>query len=178
MDETIVLGSGCFWCTEAVFSTINGVKSVIPGYSGGHKENPSYEEVCRGNTGHIEVAKITFDNSVITLDELLEVFFASHDPTSWDKQGADEGEQYRSVIFYMNEEQKLIAEKKIEKLEKEGVYRKKIVTEIRPLKNFYEAEDYHKKYYERNRNQPYCKFVISPKVSKIKKSFNDKIIKL
>ncbi len=169
--ETAILGAGCFWCTEAAFSRIKGVVSVEPGYSGGHKENPTYEEVCTGTTGHAEVAKIIFDSDVVSFKEILDVFWTIHDPTSLNRQGEDVGEQYRSVIFYTNEAQKKIAEEEIARLEKEKIFDKKIVTAIEPLKNFYPAEDYHKNYFENHKDKPYCQFVIAPKVKKVEARF-------
>lgn len=165
--ETAVLGAGCFWCTEAVYQRISGVIKVVPGFSGGHVENPTTMQVYRGDTGHIEVAKIDFDPKMISYPQLLEYFWKMHDPTSRDRQGADVGEQYRSVIFYLDEKQKEQAEKSKKKLETKGVYDNKIVTDILPLKEFYEAEDYHKNYYENNKNRAYCRLVIDPKLKKL-----------
>ena len=170
-------GSGCFWCTEAVFERLNGVHSVVSGYAGGAVENPTYEEVCNGTTGHAEVTQITYDPAVITFDELLEVFWKTHDPTTLNRQGNDVGPQYRSVIFYMDEEQKQLAEKYKEELDKSGAWDKPIVTEISPLTNYFEAEDYHQDYYKNNPNQGYCTFVIAPKVEKFEKVFKDKLKK-
>ena len=169
--ETAILGAGCFWCTEAAFSRIKGVVSVEPGYSGGYKENPTYEEVCTGTTGHAEVAKIIFDSDVVSFKEILDVFWTIHDPTSLNRQGEDVGEQYRSVIFYTNEAQKKIAEEEIARLEKEKIFDKKIVTAVEPLKNFYHAEDYHKNYFETHKDKPYCQFVIAPKVKNVEIKF-------
>lgn len=168
-------GSGCFWCTEAVFERLNGVHSVVSGYSGGSVENPTYEEVCNGTTGHAEVTQITYDPDVITFDELLEVFWKTHDPTTLNRQGNDIGTQYRSVIFYQDEEQKKLAEKYKEELDRSGAWDKPIVTEISPLTNFFKAEDYHQDYYQNNPNQGYCAFVIAPKVDKFEKVFKDKL---
>jgi peptide-methionine (S)-S-oxide reductase len=170
-------GSGCFWCTEAVFERLNGVHSVVSGYSGGKIEDPAYEEVCNGTTGHAEVTQITYDPDVITFDELLEVFWKTHDPTTLNRQGNDVGPQYRSVIFYHDDEQKQLAEKYKEELDKSGAWDKPIVTEISPLINFYNAEDYHQDYYVNNPNQGYCTFVIAPKLEKLEKVFKDKLKK-
>jgi peptide-methionine (S)-S-oxide reductase len=170
-------GSGCFWCTEAVFERLNGVHSVVSGYAGGTIENPTYEEVCNGTTGHAEVTQITYDPDVITFDELLEVFWKTHDPTTLNRQGNDVGTQYRSVIFYHDGEQKQLAEKYKVELDKSGAWDKPIVTEISPLTKYSEAEDYHQDYYENNPNQGYCAFVIAPKVEKFEKVFKDKLKK-
>jgi len=175
--EKATFGSGCFWCTEAVFERLNGVKSVVSGYAGGTVENPTYEEVCSGTTGHAEVTQITYDPSVISYDELLEVFWKTHDPTTLNRQGNDVGTQYRSVIFYHNEEQKELAEKYKEELDKSGAWNNPIVTEISPFTKFYSAEGYHQDYYENNPNQGYCAFVIAPKVEKFEKVFKDKLKK-
>ncbi len=164
--ERATLGAGCFWCIEAVFQRIEGVKSVISGYSGGKVENPTYEEVCSGRTGHAEVVQITFDPKVISYGEILDIFWKAHDPTSLNRQGPDEGTQYRSIILYHDEEQKRIAEKSKSEVSKN--FDKPIVTEIRPLTEFYKAEDYHQDYYNRNRNAPYCRLVIHPKLKKLK----------
>ena len=168
-EETIILGAGCFWCTEAVFKMFPGIKSITVGYTGGTTENPTYAQVCYGHTGHIEVAKISYDPAKIKLETILEVFFKMHDPTSKDKQGADSGSQYRSAIFYNNAEQRSVIEKCIKEEQKN--HEKKIVTEVRKLEKFYPAEDYHKDYYKLNPLQPYCMLVIRPKVGKIKKEF-------
>lgn len=160
------LGAGCFWCTEAVFQRLPGVVSVMPGYAGGTKPNPTYEEVCTGKTGHAEVAQITFDPSKISYEKLLEVFWEAHDPTTLNRQGADVGTQYRSAIFYHNEKQKLAAEKS--KAEAQKLFDDPIVTEIHSLTNFYKAENYHQDYYKNNPNAPYCVFVIKPKLKKLK----------
>ena len=175
--QKATFGSGCFWCTEAIFERLNGVKSVVSGYSGGKVENPTYEEVCTGTTGHAEVTQITYNPEVISFDELLEVFWKTHDPTTLNRQGNDVGPQYRSVIFYHNDEQKKLAEKYKVALDKSGAWEKPIVTEISPLINFYPAEDYHQEYYENNPNQGYCAFVIAPKVEKFEKVFKDKLKK-
>lgn len=173
--EKATLAGGCFWCTEAVYLGLNGVVDVKPGYSGGHVKNPSYREVCTGRTGHAEVVQVTFDPEVVTFKEILKVFFMTHDPTTLNRQGNDVGPQYRSAIFYHNEEQKQIAEKVIELFEKEKVYDHPIVTEVTPFDKFYIAEDYHINYFANNKNQPYCQFVIAPKVKKFQKIFKDKL---
>lgn len=175
--ELATFGSGCFWCTEAIFQRLNGVIKVESGYSGGTLPNPTYEAVCTGKTGHAEVCQITFDPKLITYTELLEVFWKTHDPTTLNRQGNDVGTQYRSVIFYHNDAQKELAEKYKSKLDQSGVYEKPIVTEITKYKNFYKAEDYHQNYYNNNSYQPYCSFVITPKVDKFEKVFRDKIKK-
>jgi len=173
--QTATFGSGCFWCTEAIFERVNGVVKVESGYSGGTVEKPTYQEVCTGTTGHAEVTQITYDPSVISFDELLEIFWKTHDPTTLNKQGNDVGTQYRSVIFYHNENQKELAEKYKSELDKSGAWDNPIVTEISPFKNFYSAEGYHQDYYENNPNQGYCAFVIAPKVEKFEKVFKDKL---
>ncbi len=178
MDETkqvATFGAGCFWCTEAVFLNVKGVEKVESGYSGGKIKNPSYREVCTGTTGHAEVTQITFDPKVVSFEELLEVFWNTHDPTTLNRQGADEGTQYRSVVFFHNEEQKKIAEAYKKQLEASHIYKNPIVTEISPLTNFYKAEDYHQNYYALNPNQGYCQYVIRPKVDKFKKQFASKL---
>jgi len=173
--ETATLGAGCFWCIEAIFQDLKGVQSVTSGYAGGHVKNPSYKEVCTGSTGHAEVARIVFDPAVISFEDLLYVFWRTHDPTTLNRQGADVGSQYRSAIFYNSDEQKKIAEKSKAETDKSGIFDSPIVTEIVPLTNFYEAEDYHQDYYNINPNQPYCRFVIDPKVAKFKKEFKEKL---
>jgi len=175
--QVATFGSGCFWCTEAIFERVNGVVKVESGYSGGTVENPTYEEVCTGTTGHAEVTQITYDPSVISFDELLEIFWKTHDPTTLNKQGNDVGTQYRSVIFYHNEEQKELAEKYKSELDKSGAWDNPIVTEISPFNNFYPAEGYHQDYYENNPKQGYCAFVIAPKVEKFEKVFKNKLKK-
>jgi len=174
--EVIVFGGGCFWCTDAVFERIEGVTDVIPGYSGGDVINPSYREVCTGNTGHAEVVEVTYDDEVVKLETLLKVFFTTHDPTTLNRQGADVGTQYRSAIFYSNEKQKAIVENVIGELEVNKVFNDPIVTEVKPLENFYQAEDYHDGYFEANKQQPYCRIVIQPKIEKLEKVF-DTILK-
>ena len=181
MDETrlekATFGSGCFWCTEAIFERLNGVVKVESGYSGGKVEDPTYEEVCSGTTGHAEVTQITYDPTKISYDELLEVFWKTHDPTTLNRQGNDVGTQYRSVIFYHNEEQKTLAEKYKIELNKSGAWDNPIVTEISPFTKFYSAEGYHQDYYANNPNQGYCVFVIAPKLERFKKVFKDKLKK-
>jgi methionine-S-sulfoxide reductase len=174
--EVIVFGGGCFWCTEAVFERIEGVSDVIPGYSGGNVINPSYREVCTGNTGHAEVVEVTYDSSVVKLETLLKVFFTTHDPTTLNRQGADVGTQYRSAIFYTSDKQKLVAEMVIGELERNKVFNDPLVTEVKPLENFYQAEDYHNGYFEANKQLPYCRIVIQPKIEKLEKVF-DNILK-
>jgi peptide-methionine (S)-S-oxide reductase len=173
--EVATLAGGCFWCTEAVFSIVKGVEKIEPGYSGGSVPNPTYEQVSSGTTGHAEAAQIIFDPSVISFKEILEIFFASHDPTTLNRQGPDVGTQYRSVIFYHNEEQKTIAEKVIEELDKEGIWDSPIVTRLEPLKAFYRAETYHKDYYKKHPNQLYCQAVITPKLGKLQQRFLSKL---
>lgn len=164
-SEKAIFGAGCFWCTEAVFARQDGVLSVIPGYAGGTTANPTYEQVCTGKTGHAEVAEITFDPSKISFATILDLFWKSHDPTTLNRQGADVGTQYRSAIFFLNEEQKSVAEKS--KASAQTMYADAIVTQIAPLTNFYGAEDYHRKYYDNNSSAPYCMFVIKPKLEKL-----------
>jgi peptide-methionine (S)-S-oxide reductase len=179
-NENLLLatfGSGCFWCTEAVFLNVDGVVKVASGYSGGTVKNPTYKEVCSGLTGHAEVIQVTYDPARISYDALLEIFWGTHDPTTLNKQGADEGTQYRSVVFYHNEEQKRLAEEYKKKLDESGAFDAPIVTEISPATTFYVAEDYHQNYYNLNGSAPYCKFVIQPKVEKFKKVFKHKLKK-
>jgi peptide-methionine (S)-S-oxide reductase len=173
--EIATFGTGCFWCTEAVFERLDGVVKVISGYSGGHVKNPSYKEVCTGTTGHAEVTQIYFDPRIISYEELLDVFWYIHDPTTLNRQGNDIGTQYRSVIFYHDDNQKRIAEESKHKTEISGIYKDLIVTEISPLINFYEAEDYHQDYFKNNPNQPYCSVVISPKLKKFTAKYQDKL---
>ena len=165
--DTATLAGGCFWCTEAIFERLKGVKSVVSGYAASRVENPTYEEVCSGRTGAAEAIQITYDPSIISYDKLLDIFWHLHDPTTLNRQGNDIGTQYCSAVFYHNDEQKRIALALKEALEKSGTYKKPIVTEITPFTNFYPAEDYHKDYYDSNRYQPYCMFVIDPKVQKL-----------
>lgn len=172
--ETATLGGGCFWCVEAVFQEFKGVKKIVSGYAGGHVPNPSYRQVCSGTTGHAEVARITFDPAEVTYPEILEVFWKTHDPTTRNRQGADVGPQYRSVIFYENDGQKRQAEELKAKLDASGAFDAPIVTEIAPLDHFYPAEDYHQDYYRQNPRQPYCQFVIAPKLEKFRKVFAEK----
>lgn len=167
--EVTTLGGGCFWCLEAVFDEIRGVKEVVSGYSGGSMPNPSYEQVCTGRTGHAEVVQVTFDPEVISYSEILEVFFDIHDPTTLNRQGADVGSQYRSVIFYHDARQKEIADETIDRLSDEGTWDGSIVTEVEPFETFYPAEEYHQGYFERNAGQPYCRAVVAPKVTKFRK---------
>jgi peptide-methionine (S)-S-oxide reductase len=175
--ETITLGNGCFWCTEAIFQQVNGVTKVTSGYSGGHVENPTYEEVCEKTTGHAEVLQVEFDTTQLTIDEILEIFWQTHDPTTLNRQGNDVGPQYRSVVFFHNDHQKERAEYYKKKLDESGAFNDKIVTAIEPFKNFYVAENYHQDYYNKNGNQPYCYFVIRPKLEKFEKAFKDKMKK-
>ncbi len=169
--QTAVFAGGCFWCTEAVFLKLRGVSSVVPGYTGGHVVNPTYEQVSGGTTGHAEAIKFTFDPEQISYRDLLEVFFATHDPTTLNRQGNDVGPQYRSVIFYADDEQKQLAEDIVTELNESKAYSNPIVTTIEPLGEFYEAEDYHKNYFERNQGQPYCQVIIAPKLKKFKEKF-------
>ncbi|NIQ07802.1 MAG: peptide-methionine (S)-S-oxide reductase MsrA [Candidatus Korarchaeota archaeon] len=175
--EVATLGGGCFWCTEAVFSELKGVEKVQSGYSGGAISNPTYEKVSTGTTGHAEVVQITFDPSVISFEEILKIFFTMHDPTTLNRQGADVGTQYRSVIFYHNNEQKTIAEKVIEEINRAKIWNAPIVTQIEPLKVFYKAEDYHNKYFKRNPEKPYCQLVIAPKIAKLRQHYREKLKK-
>lgn len=173
--EIAILAGGCFWCTEAIFKRLKGVVSVIPGYAGGTVEHPSYDEVCTGNTGHAEAIQVTFDPSVISFEKILEVFFATHDPTTRNRQGVDVGTQYRSAIFYHDERQKEIAVSVKNQIEKAGKYKDPIVSEVVPFTNFYIAEDYHKAYYDKNRSAPYCMAVIDPKVRKLMEEFKGEV---
>jgi methionine-S-sulfoxide reductase len=173
--EIATLGSGCFWCTEAFFLPVKGIKSVISGYSGGKIKNPSYREVCSGLTGHAEVVQVTFNPTLISYSDVLEIFWNTHDPTTLNKQGADEGTQYRSVVYYHTEEQKKIAEDYKAQLNQSGVFKRPIVTEISPFTVFYPAEEYHQNYFELNPTQGYCAYVIKPKVEKFKKQFAGKL---
>lgn len=169
--ETAVFGAGCFWCVEAIYERVNGVISVESGYAGGHVKNPSYKQVTTGTTGHAEVARLEYDPNIISYEELLEVFWHTHNPTTKNRQGADVGPQYRSVIFYMNDEQKEIAEKSLKKTDASDLWEDPIVTEIEPLSNYSVAENYHQNYYENNPNAGYCSIVIAPKIAKFKKDF-------
>ncbi len=173
--QTVTLGGGCFWCVEAVMQPLRGVRRVVSGYTGGHVADPSYREVCGGRTGHAEVVQVTFDPEEVGLRDLLYVFIATHDPTTLNRQGADKGTQYRSAIFYENEDQRRVAEEVIADLEAQGVYGDPIVTELAPLETFYPAEEHHQDYFNRNKYQPYCMAVIAPKVSKLRKHYLDKL---
>lgn len=173
--DTITLGAGCFWCVEAVFQELNGVVSVTSGYMGGHVKNPSYKEVCAGTTGHAEVAQVVFDPAVVSVDEILEVFWQTHDPTTLNRQGADVGTQYRSAVFYHNDLQRQRAEHYKAELDRSGAFRGPIVTEITPATTFYVAEDYHQNYYAENGEQGYCQMVIRPKLEKFRKVFANKL---
>lgn len=173
--EKATFGTGCFWCTEALYESLDGVIDAVSGYEGGQKANPTYKEVCTGTTGHAECVEVTYDPSKITYQELLEAFFRSHDPTTLNRQGADVGTQYRSVIFYHNDEQKQLAQTAKDELNKAGAYANPIVTEISPATTFYEAEAYHQSYFANNPNQGYCAFVIAPKLDKFKKVFKEKL---
>ncbi len=175
--DTATFGAGCFWCVEAVFERLEGVLAVTSGYSGGHVENPTYEEVCSKQSGHVEVTRIVYDTSKLSFDELLEVFWVTHDPTTKDQQGADVGPQYRSVIFYHNDGQKQKAEHYKKELNASGAWNKPIVTDIEPLKNFYAAENYHQDYYNQNPDEMYCRYVVRPKVEKFEKVFKHKLKK-
>lgn len=176
-NERVVLGGGCFWCLDAVFLRINGIHSVIPGYMGGANANPTYEAVCSGTTGHIEVVEIFFKKEVIEFSDILRIFFSIHDPTTLDRQGADVGSQYRSIIFGHTDEQLAEARQLIQELERARIWSAPIVTEVKPVDIFYVAEDYHHQYYESNRSQPYCQYVIDPKIEKLRNSW-DKFLKV
>ena len=171
--EIAILGAGCFWCVEAIYSQVKGVVKVESGYSGGYVTNPTYKEVCMGNTGHAEVVQVTFDPDIISFAEILEIYFKTHNPTMLNRQGADVGTQYRSVIFYGSEKQKVVAEEIIERLNKAKIWNDPIVTAVEPYKNFYKAEDYHQDYYVNNKNQQYCRMVITPKLEKFKTIFKE-----
>lgn len=173
--EQATFGGGCFWCTEAVFQNLKGVSRVVSGYMGGHKPDPTYKDICNGDTGHAEIIQIDYNPAEISFEDLLLIFFKTHDPTTLNRQGNDAGTQYRSVIFYHNTEQKKAAEQMIDKLEKELVFERPIVTEIAPVSIFYEAEDYHQNYYKSNTKVPYCTFVIQPKLTKFTQDFKDKL---
>ena len=165
--QKATFGAGCFWCVEAVFERLDGVKDVMPGYTGGHNNNPTYKEICTGMTGHAEVAQVTYDSKIITFNELLDMFWKSHDPTTRNRQGNDIGTQYRSAIFYHNDEQKLLAEESKLKVDNSRIFTNPIVTEITKLDKFWPAEDYHNNYYANNMDQPYCRIVIKPKLDKL-----------
>lgn len=175
--DTATFGAGCFWCVEVLFQQLDGVLKVTSGYSGGHIVNPTYEQVCSKKSGHVEVIEVVYDPTKITYDELLEVFWKTHDPTTPDQQGNDHGPQYRSVIFYHNSHQKLLAEKYKEELNKSGAWAKPVVTAVEPFKTFYSAENYHQNYYNANPDQMYCRYVIQPKVDKFQKVFKEKLKK-
>jgi len=176
MTEITTLGGGCFWCLEAVYQQMEGVRSVQSGYMGGHRPNPTYEEVCGGRTGHAEVVQLTFDAEVTSFADILEVFFTIHDPTTRDRQGNDSGPQYRSAIFYHSEQQRATAEQTIRDLEAARLWRGPIVTEVQPVAEFYPAEDYHQEYFRNNPGQPYCAFVVRPKVDKFRQKFAGKVV--
>lgn len=175
--EIATLGAGCFWCVEAVFQQLEGVEEVVSGYMGGQIKNPSYKEVCTGRTGHAEVIQLKFNSHVISFEEILSVFFQTHDPTTKNRQGNDVGTQYRSAIFYHSATQKELAEETIEKLNTQNVFEKPVVTEVAEASVFYQAEDYHQDYYNNNNDQPYCSWVIKPKLEKLEKVFGDKLKK-
>jgi peptide-methionine (S)-S-oxide reductase len=176
MTETATFANGCFWCTEAVFKRLKGVKSVLPGYAGGTVKDPSYDQVCAGNTGHAESIQIKFDPKVLPFEKILDIFWHTHDPTTLNRQGNDIGTQYRSAIFFHNEKQKEIAEKSKKDLEDKGVYKNSIVTEITPIKDFYVAEDYHKDYYDNHQDAPYCNYVIDPKIHKLLQRYGSDVM--
>jgi peptide-methionine (S)-S-oxide reductase len=173
--ELATFGAGCFWCVEAIFQRVDGVEKVVSGYAGGHVKNPSYKEVCNGTTGHAEVCQLSYDPYRVSYDELLEIFWKTHDPTTLNRQGNDVGTQYRSVVYYHNEAQKKLAEKYKKELDAAGIFNNPIVTEISPFDVLYVAEDYHQNYFNENGSQPYCSFVIQPKVDKFKKVFKEKL---
>jgi peptide-methionine (S)-S-oxide reductase len=173
-EETITLGGGCFWCLEGVYQEMKGVTSVVSGYMGGHVDHPTYNQVCSGTTGHVEVVQIGFDPDIISVDDILDVFFAIHDPTTKDRQGNDVGSQYRSVIFYHSDKQRQAAEEAIRKLEAGRAFTAAIVTEVKSAGTFYRAEAYHQNYFSDNPRQPYCQLVVSPKVDKFRRKFADK----
>ena len=174
MSKKATFGGGCFWCTEAVFQNVKGVIKSVSGYMGGAIKNPTYEQVCGGNTGHAEVIEVEYDPAVISFNELLLIFFKTHNPTTLNRQGNDSGTQYRSVIFYADDEQKAEAEAMIKQLDAEGIFDQKIVTQVVPAETFYKAEGYHQNYFNNNSNQPYCAFVIQPKLNKFIKEFKEK----
>lgn len=173
--ETATLANGCFWCSEAVFQRLKGVKSILPGYAGGTVKNPSYQQVCTGKTGHTESIQIKFDPDVISFEKILDIFWHTHDPTTLNRQGNDVGTQYRSAIFYHDENQKKIAEDSKKDLSQKGIYNDPIVTEITPFTNFYVAENYHKNYYQNHSSEPYCSFVINPKIDKLFEQYRNQI---
>jgi peptide-methionine (S)-S-oxide reductase len=173
--DVATLAGGCFWCVDSVFDELKGVSKVVSGYTGGTVDDPTYEQVCTGTTGHAEAVEVTFDPDVVSFEDLLGVFFTVHDPTTLNRQGADIGTQYRSAIFYNSDEQKRIAEEKIAELNSAGLWPSPIVTEVAPLKIFYPAEEYHQRYFEKNPNQPYCRAVVAPKVTKFRKEYFDRL---
>ncbi len=173
--ELATFGSGCFWCVEAIFQRVNGVEKVVSGYAGGHVKNPTYKEVCQGTTGHAEVCQLSYNPNIVRFEELLEVFWQTHDPTTLNRQGNDVGTQYRSAVFYHNDEQKELAKKYKKKLNESGAFNNPIVTEIKAYETMYVAEDYHQNYFNENGSQPYCSFVIQPKLEKFEKVFKDKL---
>ncbi len=175
ISETATLGGGCFWCTEAIFKELRGVEKVESGYSGGTVEKPSYEDVCTGTTGHAEVVQITYDRKAISYKELLQIFFTLHDPTTLNRQGADVGTQYRSAIFYRDDEQRKTAMDVIREVDASKVWKKPIVTELVPFKAFYKAEDYHQEYFQNNPQSPYCQVVIEPKIAKLREYYREKL---
>lgn len=175
--ELATLGGGCFWCVEAVYNQLKGVETAISGYMGGHVDNPTYQQVCSKTTGHAEVVNVTFDNDIVSFQEVLNIFFTVHDPTTLNRQGNDVGPQYRSGIWYHSDEQKRIAEETIARIDKEGLYPNKIVTEVTPASTFWVAEDYHQNYFANNPTQGYCSFVIAPKVAKFRKQYFDRLKK-
>ncbi|MBI3802239.1 MAG: peptide-methionine (S)-S-oxide reductase MsrA [Nitrospirae bacterium] len=175
--ENATLGGGCFWCLEAVFADLKGVEKVVSGYTGGAIDHPTYRQVCSGTTGHAEVVQVTFDPKTISFRELLEIYFTIHDPTTLNRQGADEGTQYRSAVFYETPEQKATAEQVIKELTAKGIWSAPIVTEVTPLEKLYPAEEYHQEYYKNNADQPYCRVVIEPKVAKVRKQYLEKLKK-
>lgn len=174
-SELATIAGGCFWCTEAIFKRLKGVTSVLPGYAGGTVENPSYDQVCTGKTGHAEAIQIEFDSTQIPYEKILDIFWHTHNPTTLNQQGNDVGTQYRSVIFFHTDEQKKIAEKSKKAIEQEGLYKDPIVTTIEPFSNFYVAENYHKDYYDRNKQAPYCNFVIDPKIHKLLEKYGSDV---
>lgn len=176
-NESAFFGGGCFWCTEAIFKMVNGVSSVVPGYAGGHSESPNYYQVCTGTTGHAEVIKVEYDADVIKYEDLLEVFWQAHDPTTRNRQGNDIGTQYRSIILYQDLDQKKKAEESLEKQNTSRIFKKPIVTEIKLLDKFYEAEDYHRDYFANKPNQPYCRAIISPKIAHFLEKNQNKVVK-
>ncbi|MCW4041796.1 MAG: peptide-methionine (S)-S-oxide reductase MsrA [Candidatus Bathyarchaeota archaeon] len=173
--EAITLGGGCFWCTEAVFTRVKGVRRVVPGYSGGQTMNPTYAQISRGNTGYAEVILVTFNPGELSLTDLLEIFFVTHDPTTLNRQGADVGTQYRSVVFFHTDKQKAIINSVIAQLSAKNLWDKPIITQVEPLQTFYKAEEYHVEYFARHRKQPYCQLVIAPKLDKLRAKFRDKL---